>query len=656
MSRKTPFFWLVILSLLLSACQSATPIPAPTQGGQQSTPLVGGTTPALTLTLAPTVPPKRTLVICEGQEPSSLYLYGSSSRGMWSILEAIYDGPFDTRNYSAQPVILEKLPSLSGGGAVLQPVEVKAGDMVVDASGNLAALAAGTKVSPSGCTGDACGAAWDGKKTLELDQLTVTYKLKSGIQWSDGQPLTAADSVYSYSVASAPETPVSKGVIDRTVSYKALDDLTVEWVGLPGYVPAQLDTLFFTPLPQHVLSSYKPADLLTADESARMPIGWGPYVIDEWKAGDHISLHKNPAYFRAAEGLPKFDSLVFRFLGDQSNNNEAALEDGECDIIDQTVILDDELRTLVVRSNEGKIKLALGQGPEWEHLDFGIRPSSYDDGFSIDKDRPDFFSDVRVRQAFAYCINRQNIVDTLFFGRTSVPAGYFPPGHPLFQADLKALPFDQAAGQKLLDQAGWKVSGSLSASNPRQADGSATAPAGTPLVVNYYANDTPLRMQVAQMIQQDLGACGVQVKIQSYNLGDLFAAGPDGLLFGRKFDLTEFAWQTGDNSPCFLYQTDEIPTAKNNWLGANITGYSNPSYDTACQKAAQARPDQANYASLNQSAESLFAQELPVIPLYFRLKIAATRPDFCGLDALDPTTRSGLWNIEAFDYGAGCKK
>jgi peptide/nickel transport system substrate-binding protein len=657
MSRKSPFFWLVILSLVLSACQSVTPSTVPTQGGGQPTqPPTRQTTPEPTLTVAPTAAPnKRTLVVCEGTEPSSLYIYGSSSRGMWSILESIYDGPFDTRSYSAQPVILQTLPSLKGGDAVMQPVDVKAGDMVVDASGNLAALAAGVKVSPSGCSGDTCGAAWDGKKALKLDQMTVTYKLKPGIQWSDGQPLTAADSVYSYTLASAPETPVSKNVIDRTVSYKALDEQSVQWVGLPGYLPEQLDSLFFIPLPQHVLSKYKPADLLNAPESSRQPIGWGPYVIDEWKAGDHISLHKNPLYSRATEGLPKFDNLVFRFLGDQSNSNETALENGECDLIDQNVILDDQLRTLVVRSNDNKIKLALGQGPEWEHLDFGIRPSSYDDGFSVDKDRPDIFSDVRVRQAFTECINRQNIVNTLFIGRTSVPAGYFPPGHPLFQADLKPLVFDQAAGQKLLDQGGWKTTGS-NPNNPRQAVGSATVPAGTPLTVNYYANDTPLRMQVAQMIQTDLAGCGVQVKIQPYNLGDLFASGPDGPLFGRKFDLTEFAWQTGSSTPCFLYLTDEIPTSKNNWLGANITGYSNPAYDTACQKASQARPDQPDYASLNHSAENLFAQELPVIPLYFRLQIAATRPDFCGLDSLDPTTRSALWNIEAFDYGANCKK
>jgi peptide/nickel transport system substrate-binding protein len=655
MFRKTLIFWFVVISLVLSACQTATPPVAPTQGIQQPTATGGTALPTLTPTGLPTSTalPKRTLVICVGSEPSSLYIYGSSAVGMWNILEAVYDGPFDTRNSVAQPVILEKTPSLSGGDAVLTPVAMKAGDTVVDQSGNLVTLAAGIKVNPSGCTGDACGAAWDGKRALKLDQLKVTFKLKPGIKWSDGQPLTADDSVYSFELASAQETPVSKSTIDRTLSYKALDEVTVEWTGLPGFVPQSIPDLFYVPLPRHAWGKYKPADLLTADDSARHPLGWGPYVFDEWKAGDHISLHKNPNYFRAAEGLPKFDSLVFRFLGDQGGNNLAALQAHECDVIDQSVLLDNQLKSLEEQAKAGTIKVLYGQGPEWEHLDFGIRPSSYDDGFRIDKDRPDFFSDLRVRQAFAACIDRATLVQTLFYGHTSVPGGYSNPSSPLFQAALKPLPYDPAAGAKLLDAAGWKMA-SNDPKTARQSDGSSTVPKGTPLVVNYYATNTPLRMQVAQLIAQDLAGCGIQLKIQPFEIGTLFAAGPGGPLFGRNFDLTQFAWQSGSQSPCFLYTTGQIPTAKNNWLGANITGFSDPKYDAACQNALQSGSSQADSARLQQDAEQAFTADLPVLPLYFRLKIVATRPDFCGLE-MDVTARSALWGLEAYDYGPACK-
>lgn len=654
MIRKTLFFWLVLISLILTSCQIGTPTAAPTTGVQQPTATAAAGQPSAVPSAAPsqTALPKRTLVICVGQEPSSLYIYGSSAVGMWSVLEAVYDGPFDTRGYAAQPVILQDLPSQAKGDAVVSAVDVKAGDAVVDQSGNLASLAAGTKVNPAGCSGDTCGAAWDGKKALKLNQLKVTFKLKPGIQWSDGQPLTADDSVYSFELASSPDTPVSKNIVDRTVAYKALDETTVEWTGLPGFVPDQLDTLFFIPLPRHAWAKYKPADLLTAEDSTRHPLGWGPYVVDEWKPGDHISLHKNPGYFRASEGLPKFDSLVFRFLGDQSNNNLTALDAKECDLVDQTVLLDNQLKDLVDQSNTGQIKVQFGQGPEWEHLDFGIRPSSYDDGFKPAQDRADFFSDVRVRQAFANCIDRAGIVQDTFFNRTSVPAGYYPPSSPYFEAG-KPLAYDPAAGAKLLDAAGWKTD-PANPNGPRLAVGSSTVPKGTPFVVNYFATNTPLRMQVAQTVAQGLAKCGVQVKIQPTEIGPLFSGGPDGPLFGRKFDLTQFAWQSGMISPCFLYTTAQIPTAKNNWLGTNITGYSNPKYDSACQDVLRASPNQANYPDLAHAAEQLFWNELPVIPLYYRLKIAATRPDFCGFQ-MDVTTRSALWGIEAFDYGTNCK-
>jgi peptide/nickel transport system substrate-binding protein len=85
----------------------------------------------------------------------------------------------------------------------------------------------------------------------------------------------------------------------------------------------------------------------------------------------------------------------------------------------------------------------IAQGPEWEHLDFGIRPASYDDGYNpVLGDRPDLFFDPRLRQAFAYCADRQGIVDEHPFWAVQVPAGFLPPSHPNFLADLTPLPFD----------------------------------------------------------------------------------------------------------------------------------------------------------------------------------------------------------------------
>jgi peptide/nickel transport system substrate-binding protein len=125
-------------------------------------------------------------------------------------------------------------------------------------------------------------------------------------------------------------------------------------------------------------------------------------------------------------------------------------------------------------------------------------------------------------------------------------------------------------------------------------------------------------------------------------------------LFGRQFDLAEYAIGVNSLEPqCGWFTTAQIPTEENNWIGTNISGYTNPTFDTACQQALQALPEEPAYAS-HQEAQSIFAAELPSIPLYLRLKVAAARPDFCGL-VLDPSSPYALADIESFDYGTTCR-
>ena len=91
-----------------------------------------------------------TLVVCLGQEPDSLYPYGTNMSAAKSVLQAVYDGPFDNINFDYQPVILEKIPNLADGDAVLEPIPVNPGDLIIDADGNLTPLETGLRVRPSG--------------------------------------------------------------------------------------------------------------------------------------------------------------------------------------------------------------------------------------------------------------------------------------------------------------------------------------------------------------------------------------------------------------------------------------------------------------------------------------------------------------------------
>jgi peptide/nickel transport system substrate-binding protein len=176
----------------------------------------------------------------------------------------------------------------------------------------------------------------------------------------------------------------------------------------------------------------------------------------------------------------------------------------------------------------------------------------------------------------------------------------------------------------------------------------------TPLVLNYYTSSATQRRQVSEILAQSLSQCGVGLNVVYLSYVDLYTeGGANGPLFGRSFDLAEFAMGTPSlEPPCSWYTTTQIPTAANNWVGANVTGYKNPEFDAACARAQAQTPDDEAYLDAYHLTQSIFTADLPAIPLYARLKVAAARPDMCNFD-LDPTANT-LWNIEALDYQTTC--
>lgn len=650
--------WLCAISLgavLCAACAQEQPaVPTPATNQPQITEV--SSTPAeivLTDTPAPTPTHEpRTLTICTGDEPDTLYIYGGSMFIAASIQEAIYDGPIDTRGYSYQPIILEKIPSLADGDAVVRQVSVGPGEFLIDSTDAYATLHEGVTYRPSGCRSGDCAQTYSGSDPVIVDQMVVTFTWKTGITWSDGVPLTAADSVYSYELDAALETPTSKYLVNRTASYTSTGPNTTVWTGEPGFINPAYFLAFWHPLPQHLWSEYSAGELIEAEISARAPVGWGPYVIEEWVVGSHIRLHRNPFYHRAAEGLPHFDTLIFRIFGENPTGATAALMDGSCDIANITTHLDGNLRDLISLDLENALQLYTVTGTAFEHLDFGILPSSYDDGYQPTLDRPDYFGDVRTRQAIAFCLDRDRMVEEIYFGKSEIPASYIPTIHPLFNAEAPGYAHNPEAGRSLLDEVGW-LNADGDESTPRVATGVSQVPDGTPFSIRLLTSSASLRQQAAQILRDSLSECGIEVTVETWEAGDLFAAGPDGPLFGRQFELATFAWLSNARPPCDLWLTAQIPgeppVHPYGWGGSNSTGYSNPEFDTACQAAASLLPGEAGYVENHLLAQEIFARDLPSLPLYFRIWVAAARAGFSGL-IMDPTETTEMWNIEEFDY------
>ncbi len=643
MILRKSLFLVLTFSLALAACGTGP--------GPQASP-----TPPVTAepTLTP-APPARTLTVCLGEEPNTLYPYGAPNSAARSVLEAIDDGPIDTVGYDYQPVILSQLPSLDNGDAQVTPITANAGDEIVNAAGDLVALEKGVVFRPSGCRADDCAVTYDGTTSVTLDQMNVTFRLRSDITWSDGTPLTAEDSVYAFSLASDPASLGPTYLVDRTQTYEAADATSLQWWGKPGFIDPTYFMNFWAPAPKHVWGQFSAEELQKVDVSTRAPVGWGPYVLQEWLPADHITLTRNPNYFHAADGFPKFDTLIFRFIADP-NSAISELAAGRCDLLDPTVPLDGQAALLQQMQASGELRASFAPGMTIEWLGLGIKPAAYDDGYDtlFAKDRQDILSDARTRQGLAMCLDRQKVVDTVLFGLTTVPNTYLPPEHPLYNDSAASYAFSPAAGIALLEEAGWRDTDGNPAT-PRQSVGVKNVGAGVPLLLNYYTTPAAQRRQVVDILTASLAECGVGLNVQYFSQNDLYLPGPEGPLFGRRFDLLEYAMRVnGIEPPCEWFTTGQIPSASNHWIGTNTSGYSNPEFDAACAAARQALPDEDAYTASHRQAQLLFARDLPAIPLYFRLRAAAARPDLCHFD-LDPSG-SPLWNIEAFDYGPSCQQ
>ncbi|MEN8242818.1 MAG: ABC transporter substrate-binding protein [Chloroflexota bacterium] len=644
MHKKSPLILLLVLILLLTACGTNDTAP----NGENNT-LAPGEDSAQPL--APT-PIPTSLVVCLGDQPNTLYPYGSPNQAAEEVLQAIYDGPIDNLGYQYQPVILEAVPSIAEQTALIQTVQVIPGDTVVNNQGNTTALALGDFIRPSGCFSADCAVAFDGSP-VEMDQVVALFTLKQGITWSDGAPLTAQDSVYGFTLNADPNTPADKYRTERTLSYEALDANLIKWTGIPGFIDQGYQNNFWHPAPQHAWGDLPAASLPTTAEAAFQPLSFGPFVVTEFTT-DQIVLDRSTKYTRAAEGLPLVDQVIFRVVGQDPDTNLDMLRTGECDLLDPGATQGMNVTQIAAAEAEG-LQTSWTNGSGWQALYFGISPQSYDDGYSMwAADRADFFGDPRTRQAVAMCINRQQIAAQLTLEQAEVMDSYVTDQHPLYNPAVNTYAYDPAQAAQLLDEAGWQIPDGGAV---RIARGIPDTHDGTPFSIEYLYADHPQNEVIAGLIAQNLADCGIEVKLSAMTPDDLFATGEDSPLFGRNFDLAHFSWQASSTPACHLFFSDAIPgndleLFPYKWGGWNAAGWSNAEFDAACRAARGAAPGQESYTQNHALAQQIFAEELPVIPLYAYQQVAIGRADLCGLQ-LD-ATGGLLWNIENIAYGADC--
>ena len=593
------------------------------------------------------------LVVCLGETPNTLFPFGDPNQAAALILEAVYDRPVDHVGYAYQPVLLEGLPDISAGTAVMQTVQVQAGDLVVDNHGNVVTLEEGTFIRPAGCYSHDCSEPFDGSQTV-MDQMAALFILKTGITWADGTPLTVEDSVFGFQLSADPDTAANKYKIERTLSYEAVDVNTIKWIGVPGYIDPTYQENFWLPAPRHLWEGIPAAELAAKEIAAVRPLGYGPYVITEVDL-DSYSLVRNPNYFQAVSGLPVMDRVEFRVVGQDFVTNLEMLQTGECDILDTTASAGIAADEIIQLSVEGKISAAWADHGGWAMLNFGVVPQSYDDGYSSwAGDRPDFFGDVNIRQAIAHCIDKEALSEAATGLRTPVMETYIPEEHVLRSPKLIETNQGLETAANLLEEAGWLLNEDTGLRTASEIDG---IPNGTVFSFELLYADYPQNEDLMGLVSEQLATCGIEAVPVGMPDEELFATGEDAPIFGRNFDLAFFSWQSSEDPPCQLYLSDAIPGPDEElfpykWGGWNATGWANEAYDTACRLAKGSAPGMETYKANHALAQQILAEELPVIPLFSYQQAALARPDICNFD-LDETAGL-LWNIEQIGYGNNC--
>jgi len=375
---------------------------------------------------------------------------------------------------------------------------------------------------------------------LSADGRTITLNLRDDIVWSDGQPITSADFLFTHEMTVNPSNIVNTTYpYNQIETISAPDERTVVMTFEEPFVP-WLATLWTYVLPQHVLQPVFEAEgtLDGAAWNLAPTVGGGPYVFAEWESGSFARFVRNDNYFGPR---PNIDEIFFRFVPDDASQT-AALRTGDGDL--GTFI---PLSDVPILEAEGVNVIAVVSG--------------YDEGWYIyfGEEAHPALADVRVRQAIALCFDRFSINENLLLGITE-PAVTFWDNTPFANPELEAWPYDPAEGNALLEAAGWVDS---NGDGVRDKD-------GVELILKHGTTTRAIRQDTQAVAQQQLAECGIRLETIGYSADVFFQSyGGGGPTPTGQLDIAQ--WSASEAFPdpdssrwlCAEIPSDEFPDGNN---------------------------------------------------------------------------------------------
>lgn len=437
-----------------------------------------------------------------------------------------------------------------------------------------------------------------------LGDTGVVFHLRRDVRWSDGQPTTSADVVFTYQRATDTLTAFpNREYFAYFTGVDAPDAYTVRFRFRPHSDP--LAGLPFLPIvPRHLLQAIPPEQLRQA-EFNRHPIGNGPFLFVEHRANDRWVLRANPDFPAALGGRPLLDRLVVRVIPEPTAQVTALLT-GEAD---------------VTTSAGAKAFKDLAGRPGVQRL---VRPQRQVAIIVWNERRP-ALRDRRVRLAFSLALDRQTLLDALRGGQGALAVGPIFPGHWAYAGDLKPLPYAPDSARKLLAAAGY---------TDRNGDGVLEDRRGRPLQLTFKvpaASST--NRNLAEMVQAQLGRIGVRVGTESVD-GAIFRAdieSPE-----RRFDAAPLGFDA-DFRPIFR---DQFHSAS---IGQRFqwASYSNPAVDSIIDRA-PVTADRRQATAMWHRFQEILQQEQPWTFLWYPPELVLARSE---LNGLNPDVRGTLVNV-----------
>ena len=468
------------------------------------------------------------------------------------------------------------------------------------------------------------------------DFKTITYKLRPGLKWSDGTPLTAADVVFTYDYCVGIKGCAKSNIFTPVEKVTAVDANTIR-INFKTAKPYPYDVFGGAGTP--ILQKAQFQDCLgdkapSCTKQNFNPVGTGPFMVKEFRPNDVVQMVANPNFRDPAK--PAFATLTLKGGGDAAAAGRAVMETGEFDYAWNLQLAPDVLAKMG-KGGKGKTVAAFGTLVERLEMNLSDPSAKHGDTRSTTKHPHPYLTDIRVRKALSMAVDRNLLVEIGYGPAGRATCNLVPAPIAFASSNTDCIKQDMAGAKALLDQAGWKMG----------ADG-VRAKDGVKMEMLYQSSTNAVRQNFQALIKQWWTELGVKVELRNVSASVFFGGDPGSPDTFQKFfaDVEMYANNFDGTDPeAYLAEhiCDKIPRPESQWQGTNMNRYCNPEYDKLVKELSAAAGVEKRAVIAKRLNEMLTKESYVVVPLVDRGRVSAHANSLGGVKL--NTWDSELWNV-----------